>query len=111
MLRFLSGLNTPRDIMKWLFLLPMLALPLPAAETETNKPKPAMETFLDPAKAGQDYVDQGEYKNDWGGAQVIALGADKFRLVTYKGGLPGAGWGKETKQEVPGNGDGDKIVF
>jgi hypothetical protein len=112
MLRFPSGQNTPRDIMKWLFLLlPALALSLPAAETETDKPKPKMETFLDPAKAGQDYVDQGEYKNDWGGAQVIALGENKFRLVTYKGGLPGAGWDKETKQEIPGKRDGDKIVF
>ena len=30
------------------------------------------ETFLDAMDAGRDYVDQGEYKNEWGGAQVIA---------------------------------------
>jgi len=73
--------------------------------------KPKAETFLDPAKAGQDYVDQGEYKNDWGGAQVIALGNNKFRMVTYKGGLPGDGWDKEYKQEIGGERTGDKIVF
>ena len=75
------------------------------------KPKPVAETFTDPAKAGQDYLDQGEYKNDWGGAQVIALGEDKFRLVSYKGGLPGDGWDKEFKQEVNGKRDGGQIVF
>jgi hypothetical protein len=72
------------------------------------EPKP---TFLDPASAGQDYVDQGEYKNDWGGSQVIALGNNNFRMVSYKGGLPGDGWDKEYKQEIPGKREGDKIVF
>ena len=83
-----------------------LATALHAADS-----KPKAETFLDPAKAGQDYVDQGEYKNDWGGAQVIALGENQFRLVVYRGGLPGSGWDKEFKQEIPGKREGDKIVF
>jgi hypothetical protein len=52
------------------------------------KPKPVAETFTDPAKAGQDFLDQGEYKNDWGGAQVIALGSNNFRMVSFRGGLP-----------------------
>jgi hypothetical protein len=69
------------------------------------------DTFLDPAKAGQDYVDQGEYKNDWGGAQIIALGKGNFRMVTYKGGLPGDGWDKEFKQESPGKRMESKIIF
>ena len=68
-------------------------------------------TFLDPAKGGQDYVDQGEYKNDWGGAQIIALGDGNFRMVTCRGGLPGSGWDKESKQETSGKREGDKIVF
>src|SRR6266568_5277462 len=68
-------------------------------------------TFLDPATSGQDYVDQGEYKNDWGGAQVIALGEGNFRMVTFRGGLPGGGWDKEFKQETSGKREGDKIVF
>jgi 3-keto-disaccharide hydrolase len=85
-------------------------LSLNAADGDkTEKPKPP--TFLTVETAGPDYAVQGEYLNDWGGAQVIALGDDKFRLVTYKGGLPGAGWDKETKNEVEGKRDGAKIVF
>jgi len=92
--------------MKWLTLLPLI---LGTALFAADKPKDG--TYLDPASAGQDYVDQGEYKNDWGGAQVIALGDDKFRMVTHKGGLPGDGWDKETKQETPGKREEKKIVF
>ena len=90
--------------MKWFTLLSLtFAFASFAAD---DKP-----TFTDPAKAGQDYLDQGEYKNDWGGAQIIALGNDKFRMVTYRGGLPGDGWDKEFKQEINGKRDGGKIVF
>ncbi len=86
------------------------AVTLTGAEPDASaKPKP--ETFLTVADAGRDYVDQGEYLNDWGGAQVIALGADNFRLVTYKGGLPGAGWDKETKTEIEGKREGAQIRF
>jgi len=73
--------------------------------------KAPVPTFLDPAQAGPDYADQGEYKNDWGGAQVIALGEGNFRMVTYPGGLPGAGWDKTTRQGTPGRREGDKVVF
>lgn len=68
-------------------------------------------TYLDPATAGPDYADQGEYQNDWGGAQVIALGQDKFRLVIYQGGLPGAGWNGQRRPEMEGKRDGNQIVF
>ncbi len=73
--------------------------------------KPNDPTFLDPAAAGRDYADQGEYKNDWGGAQVIALGKDTFRMVTYPGGLPGEGWNTKSKTETPGKREADKILF
>jgi len=75
------------------------------------KEKAKADTFLNVMDAGRDYVDQGEYKNDWGGAQVIALGNDEFRMVTYKGGLPGAGWDKESRNENSGKREGDKIIF
>ena len=70
-----------------------------------------LPTYLTPVEGGADYVDQGEYKNDWGGSQVIALGNGEFRMVTYPGGLPGAGWSQESKTENTGKRDGAKIVF
>lgn len=91
-----------------------LASALTAADSTpkpATAPKLKAETYLEPATAGQDFIDQGEYKNDWGGAQVIALGENRFRMVTYRGGLPGDGWDKEYKQEVNGKREGDKIVF
>ena len=59
--------------------------------------------FIQPSEVGGVYVVQGEYvgetipakegdKVEQIGAQLIALGGDKFRGVVYKGGLPGAGW-------------------
>src|SRR5262245_45230402 len=89
----------------------VLALTLAGAVAAVAADKPVAETFLSAEKAGPDYVDQGEYVNDWGGAQVIALGQDRFRLVIHKGGLPGAGWDKSAKTEVEGKREGDKIVF
>jgi hypothetical protein len=88
-----------------------LTLGLACAVAAGAADKPIAETYLDPEKAGPDYADQGEYANDWGGAQVIALGQDKFRLVIHKGGLPGAGWDKSPKTELEGKREGDKIVF
>ncbi len=106
--------------MKSILLLTTLltAVHLTAAEADKPKadpakpaPKPKAETYLTVETAGRDYADQGEFLNDWGGAQVIALGEDKFRLVTYKGGLPGSGWDKETRSQAEGKRDGDKIAF
>src|SRR6266581_2178534 len=62
------------------------------AAADDKPAKPAPQTYLTIETASPDYADQGEYSNDWGGAQVIALGNDRFRLVIYQGGLPGAGW-------------------
>lgn len=83
-----------------------VTLGLSAAETGVEP-----GTFLDASSAGQDYLDQGEYRNDWGGAQVIALGRDRFRMITFQGGLPGDGWNGESRRENNGQRDGDKIVF
>jgi 3-keto-disaccharide hydrolase len=89
--------------------LPALLLALSSAvyaAEDANQP-----IYLDPASAGQDYADQGEYTNSWGGAQVIALGNGTFRMVTYPGGLPGAGWNQNSKTETPGKREGEKVVF
>jgi hypothetical protein len=92
--------------MKWILFSFTIATSVCAAEI-----KPGDITFLDPAAAGRDYADQGEYRNDWGGSQVIALGDGGFRMVTYQGGLPGAGWNGERREGVQGKRDGGKIVF
>src|SRR4029077_14864318 len=86
---------------------------LPAADPKPKEKKPELPTFLTIETAGPDYTDQGEYSNDWGGAQVIALGDSRFRLVIYQGGLPGAGWDQTaaTKTTVEGKREGDKIVL
>lgn len=79
--------------------------------TAADPPKPEPPVYLTAAEGGRDYADQGEYLNDWGGAQVIALGDDAFRLVTYKGGLPGAGWDQGMRREIEGKREGDSIRF
>ncbi len=110
--------------MKTLLLITtvLTAVHLSAADAEKPKAKPAKpaapakpkaETFLDAAKAGEDFLLQGEYVSDSGknAAHVVAMGADTFRFVFYPGGLPGAGWTKTaTKPETLKRVDG-KIHF
>ena len=69
-----------------LALVSTVAIPAQAADVAKSA-KPKAETYLTPAEGGRDYADQGEYTSNWGGAQLIALGEDKFRLVLFKGGL------------------------
>ncbi len=83
----------------------------PPKDKPKPQPKPEAETFLTVEKAGPDYADQGEYSNDWGAAQVIALGSNNFRLVIYQGGFPGAGWDQNNKTVVEGKREADRINF
>jgi len=60
----------------------------PAAPKPPEPPVYLTET--EAAAVNTDYKLQGEYANAKMGANVIALGKDEFRLVLFKGGLPGA---------------------
>jgi len=103
--------------MRFLVWIPLLLLgtflPLRAAADENQE-----GTYLDPATAPIDYQIQGEYLGKAGeesiryGAQIIALGKGKFRLVGYAGGLPGDGWDPATgKIEIDGELQGEQAVF
>jgi Domain of Unknown Function (DUF1080) len=67
--------------------------------------KAAHEAFTDPAKAGPDFVVQGEYEGEAKrgnetmklGVQVIALGNHEFEATAFHGGLPGDGWSRGDK--------------
>jgi hypothetical protein len=69
---------------------------LAAARVATHADEPKERTFIDPAKAGPDFLIQGEYEGKIGGdsiagLQVIALGDGKFDGVLFAKGLPGSG--------------------
>ena len=87
------------------------AFTLLAADAPKPNPRPAYLTEAEARAAGPDFDLQGEYADAALGAQVIALGDSKFRLVLHTGGLPGAGWDKSEKAEVEGALDGAKAVF
>ena len=95
-----------------LLLALVSTIAITATAADVAKPaKPKAETYLTPEAGGRDYADQGEYISNWGGAQLIALGEDKFRLVLFKGGLPGAGWDGSARTEVEGKREGSSIVI
>ena len=78
-----------------LFTLSLLLLAAPAHAA-------GGKAFTDAKSAGEAYQIQGEYSGEGKtrdgskrfGAQIIALGNNKYRLVGYHGGLPGDGWNR-----------------
>lgn len=90
------------------------AAPTRAADSDKDGP-----TYTDPKSAGEEYAAQGEFQGEVGtgekhtwGAQSIALGNGKYRLVGYPSGLPGDGYvaGNETKT-AEGTRSGDTVNF
>jgi len=71
--------------------------------------------YTDPAKAGPEYLLQGEYVGKLGegklGAQVIALGAGAFQAAFHHGGLPGGGWDGKSRVRVDGKQAGEAVAF
>ncbi len=85
----------------------------PAAKPAAKKPA---EVYLDAATAGEDYAIQGEYApaSDGRGkmaAQVVAVGGGAFDVYFLSGGLPGAGYDKQTRQKVPAKTVDGKTTF
>ena len=69
--------------------------------------------FTDPAKAGPDFVLQGEYVstgNDKMAAQVVALGKDQFDVYVLNGGLPGAGWDQKKRTVLKAKRTDDSVT-
>jgi len=64
--------------------------------------------FFTPEKAASDpdFALQGEYTGENVGVQVVAQGGGKFLMVTYRGGLPGAGWNGTQKQDSDEDSEG-----
>lgn len=95
-------------MLKLNWLLRGMAALLLATLVASSVPGDEGDAIVDPDKVGFDYEIQGEYVGDVGtgddkhrwGAQVIALGNDKFQLEGFFGGLPGDGWSRGDKQET-----------
>lgn len=98
------------------FCAAALAIVLPLAMFAADDTK----TYTNPEEAGIAYKLQGEYSGQVKadgeqvkyGVQVIALGDDKYRAVTFAGGLPGDGWDRSAEQmSVEAKADGDSVTF
>jgi hypothetical protein len=81
------------------------------------QPKAAV---TDPAEADADFAVQGEYAgwlynpargNEWMGLQVVALGDGKFDAVSYRGGLPGAGWDRAGETKLSSQLEGTTLML
>jgi len=84
------------------FILPIFVVVASATFAQGEK------TFSSPSDAAKDpdFAIQGEYVGPSRAMQVIALGGGEFEAVVYSGGLPGAGWDKQSPQRVDVDADG-----
>lgn len=90
------------------FLFAFLATAFLASLITLAKEKTEVKTWIDPELAASEhpgFAIQGEYAGGADasplGVQVASLDQGKFLLLTYQGGLPGAGWdGGPLKSEV-----------
>jgi hypothetical protein len=87
-----------------LAILAAFAVTTHAQEDEARKK--VKTAYLSATDAGPDFLVQGEYVGEVGdvkyGVQVVAKGDGKFDAWLLKGGLPGAGWDRETRRKLAG---------
>jgi Domain of Unknown Function (DUF1080) len=89
-------------------LLSLVAASVALAADPPKAPgKPYQVTAITREQVDADFAIQGEYTGKLGGAkagvQVVAMGAGKFDLVLYRGGLPGDGWSGKKAETDRGN--------
>lgn len=104
----------PTRLLALLLATSLFAADAPKAKTPAAPKLPEPPVYLtekEAAEAGEDPRLQGEFANAKMGANVIALGKGEYRLVLFKGGLPGAGWDGTPKIEVEGKRDGEGVLF
>lgn len=90
--------------------IPLLLVPLFLAQQIYAADSPG-DVATDPEKAGPDYSIQGEYVGEGCGAQVIAEGDGKFRIMGFVPGLPGTSEELEKKVELVAVRDGGSVRF
>lgn len=109
-------MNQPLNLLVWLAVT--IAWVVPASDAGKAfgnellaEPNPAKYAVTDPAQVDDDFAYQGEYAGSvcdpcggwvWTGLQVIARGHGKFDAVRHRGGLPGAGWDRQTRETLAG---------
>jgi hypothetical protein len=103
-----------------ILLLPILCLAFlssaKAFPDKKDQPKKSADVFTNPADAGPDFKVQGEYEGELSGkgklgAQVVALGGDKFDVYFLTGGLPGAGWDGKGRTKAQARMEGNKTTI
>ena len=104
----------PIRLLALLFATSLFAADAPKAKAPAAPKPPEPPVYLtekEATEAGENPLLQGEFANAKMGANVIALGKREYRLVLFKGGLPGAGWDGTPKIEVEGKLDGEGVLF
>ncbi len=97
----------------WFFALVWIAVPLYGQEPDDGRePQDAQPQFDALAVQGEyagELTKQGQtYK---AGAQVVALGDNRFSIAIYQGGLPGAGYEPPGRVERESRTEDGKLVF
>jgi hypothetical protein len=114
-----SPAQSRRQFVTGLIALVVAASAGAVSHTSVARGEAGGAVFVREEDAPAEYRIQGEYRGELGpdhdrlqmGAQVIALGGDRFRGVFFRGGLPGDGWNRGGRLEVEGRAESGRVVF